>query len=144
MRFSIKILFFTSMLLPMSAFSAPKNIAHFLNDSKALRLESAKEKSAEKKAFLFKKLEKDLQLTIKEYEKANPEEGGDAEDLVARFSFKLEHVSPLASGKKPSSKDCEKAKHQIDLEDKSGRGENATLSPGAQEALEWASVLCSK
>jgi hypothetical protein len=139
MRFQLITLF---LILPMLAQAAPKDVKSLLADSQKYRAELATEKSFEKLAQKLKDFEKEITAALDEYEKLDPEEGGQGEEYVAKFSYSLEPAIALAESKKPSEKDCEKAKHQIDFEDRGSREEDATLTPDAQEALAWADLLC--
>ncbi|WP_413287558.1 hypothetical protein [Bdellovibrio sp. HCB337] len=139
MRLSIIITF----LIPAFAMAAPKDYKTFMELSLKSRSEIAKEKIFEKKSLKLKDLEKDFKSAMSEYEKSNPTEGDTAEEKVTKFFFSMEPVFKLASGKKPSSKDCEKTRQQIDLEDRGSRGENAPLTPDAEEALAWVQLICN-
>jgi len=126
-------------LLPLFAWSEPKQISDFFTLSKKLRTELKSEKSQTTKAAKLKELEEALNSTQKEYEKLNPEKGDDKEKKVSFFYFTFE---PLFETKKFDKKGCEHAEYQVTYEDKMGRAENEALTPDAQEALEWVKLLC--
>ncbi|WP_413557182.1 hypothetical protein [Bdellovibrio sp. HCB209] len=64
------------------------------------------------------------------------------EEQVLFVSYSMEPVLKLAKATKPSAQDCEKAKKQINLEDKGTKPEDSTASDEAQEALSWLALLC--
>lgn len=138
MRFTI----IFALLIPLIAVAAPKDFKAFMELSQKTRSEIAKEKAFEKKSQKLKDLEKEFKSAMSEYEKAKPTEGDDAEEKVTKFFFSMEPVFKMASNKKPSTKDCDKTRQQIDFEDRGSRGENAPLTPDAEEALAWVKTLC--
>jgi len=143
MRFPITVLFLILFLTtPLPALSAPKNFNDLMKLSKQFRADLASETSFEKIAQKLKDLDKEITAAMDEYEKTNPDEGGNAEEQVAKLSYSLEPVVEIAGAKKPTDKECSKAKLQVDFEDRGSREEDALLTPDAQEALEWADLLC--
>lgn len=140
MRFAFILICF---LYPIASVAAsPKEFKELMETSRKTRSELSKEKSFEKKSQKFKELEKDINTALSEHQKANPTEGDDKEEKVAKLLYSLEPVGKLAAGKKPSIKDCEKAQHQIDVEDRGSREEAAPLSVEATEAQNWVKVFC--
>ena len=106
-----------------------------------MRSDLRKEKSPEVKTQKIKSLEKELKEAISAHVKASPEVGGSEEDRIFSQLSSLENALKIATLKKPSKTECDKAKHQIELEEK-GSFEEKPLSAEAQEALAWVQVLC--
>lgn len=132
----ISLLLFTS-----AAIAAPKDIAAVMKESQSARESIAKEKDPTKKIKKLKEFETSINATIKDYEKESPAEGGDAEEKVVKFSYRLEHAFDLANSK--ITKDaCEKAKGLIRKDDEANAPAGAPLSANAEEALKWVEVLC--
>lgn len=133
---------FLLALLPSFGFAVPKSISEVMMLSKNARIEASNEKSFDGKSKKIQKLEAEINQTLAEYETLNPTEGSDSEEFVAKFSFSLAPVMKLATSKKPTVRECKKAKYQVEFEDRNGRGEDAPLTSDAQEALEWVSIFC--
>jgi hypothetical protein len=127
MRFKI---IFVLLLSPLTAWSAPKQVADFFALSKKYRTE---------KPAALQALEKEFQSTQKEYEARDPKGGGEQEKKVLFFAITME---PLFKTKTFNKTTCKKAEHQVIYEDKMGRLESEPLTPEAQEALAWLKVLC--
>lgn len=138
MRYEV-ILF--SLLLTSTAIAAPKDITAVMKESQSARESIAKEKDSAKKIKKLKELESSINATIKDYEKESPTEGGDAEEKVVKFSYRLEHVFDLASGK-ITKEVCDKTKGLIKKDDEANSPAGAPLSANAEEALKWADLIC--
>lgn len=136
-------IFLTITFITTLAVATPKDVTAMMSESKTARESLSKEKDSAKKIEKLKAFEKVLNATLQDYEKENPEEGGDAEEKVAKFSYRFEPVFELAS-KKIAKTECDKTKGRIELEDRSGKAEEADLSDAAKEALKWVDVICAK
>lgn len=126
-----------------TSLATPKDVIAVMKESQTSRENLSKEKDSAKKLEKLKEFEKSLSATLQDYEKENPEEGGDAEEKVAKFSYRFEPVFELAT-KKITKAACDKTKGRIELEDRSGKTEDADLSDAAKEALKWVDVICTK
>lgn len=122
--------------------NALKNVEEFFKISQRYRQEVAPGTAYEKKFEKLQKLEKEIAKTLDDYEKASPQEGGQDEEFVAKFSYSLEPVLELKAPQTSSNNGCEKARHQIEFKDKGSRREDAPLTKEAQEALAWLTLLC--
>lgn len=127
-----------SIFLSTSAFAQAK-VADFYKESKATLELAKKEKTFNKKMEQLKKLESSFKTTLKEYEEKLPDEGSDEEKEVSLLFYTLEPVFSMTS-----IDDCAKAEHSIKTDDRMGRGEEAKLTPRAEEALRWVTALCKK
>lgn len=134
-------LVFTISLFTQLAFAAPKDAATMMKESQSARETAAKEKDITAKLKKLKEFETSLYATIKDYEKASPTEGGDAEENVVKLSFRFEPLFDLAKAK-VSKATCAKAKGQIEKDDQANQPPGAALSDNAKEALNWLDVLC--
>ncbi len=124
--------------LSTNAFAQAK-VADFYKESKASLELAKKEKTFGKKLEQLKKLESSFKTTLKEYEEKMPDEGNDEEKEVSLLFYTLEPVFNMNS-----TEDCVKTEHAIKADDRMGRGEEAKLTPRAEEALNWVKVLCKK
>ena len=125
--------------MPVFTWAEPKQVSDFFVLSKKWRTELANEKSQLAKTAKLKELENVLDSTQKEYEKLNPAKGDDKEKKVSFFYFTFE---PLFETKTFDKKGCGHAEYQVIYEDKMGRGDDESLTPDAQEALEWVKLIC--
>lgn len=123
------------------AIAAPKDVTAVMKESQTAREIAMKEKEASAKLQKLKAFETSLNATIKDYEKASPTEGNEAEEKVVKFSYRFEPLFDLANAK-VTKEACEKAKGQIQKDDQSGKPEGAALSVNAEEALKWVDVIC--
>jgi hypothetical protein len=139
MRLQIIIAIF---LFPIFSSATPKTAAELMQDSQSARAEVSKKKSFSKTAKKLKDFENSLNMTIKEYEKESPLEGGEEEEKVVKFSYRFEGPFNLAGLKSANKKVCEKIRSQIEFEDKTGQTEDAKLSEAAEESLKWLELLC--
>ncbi|MBC7370819.1 MAG: hypothetical protein H7326_04595 [Bdellovibrionaceae bacterium] len=128
-----------SLTCTLSQAAEPKEIQEIFAQSTELRTAAAKAPTAARKKSELKKLKSSLSASANAYKKMNPEKGDAAEDKVTLFALTMEPVFKL---KKTNAEECRKAEHQIDLEDKMGKPEDAVLTADALEALEWLKVLC--
>jgi hypothetical protein len=126
-------------IFPFIAFAAAKSAGDFFDLSVQFRAEVKKEKSFAKKQAKLQQLKTSLQTSKKESEAKNPHEGDTAEDQVTFLYLTFQPLFKMADA---SKNECAKTRHQITLEDRMGRGENAVLTADAKEALEWLKILC--
>lgn len=139
MRAKIALTFLFSTSIAFAA--APKDLGAMMKESQEARATATKETSPAKKTEALKGFEKSLNATIKDYEKANPTVGTDAEEKVVKFSYRFEPVFALAA-KKISASECTKTREQIEKEDLGNKPEGTALTANAQEALLWVDILC--
>ncbi|HEY8270130.1 MAG TPA: hypothetical protein VIG33_04530 [Pseudobdellovibrionaceae bacterium] len=135
-------LIFLLFLFPAFSYATLQTTAEFMEQSHKTRETLSKDASFKKIADELQTFEKSLNTAIQEYEKDSPLEGGDEEEKVFKLSFGFKNIFNLAKQKSASKEACEKAKHQIEFEDKSGLDEDAKLSEAAEEALKWLELLC--
>lgn len=90
----------------------------------------------------LKDLESELKATIDKYIQRAPELGDKDEEEVSKFYYTLEPVFALKNSKPPKGAPCEKAKHDVELEDRMGRPDSEPLTADAEEAMAWLKVLC--
>jgi hypothetical protein len=126
-------------LLPCLAWTAPKQRADFFVLSKRLRTQLANEKSPVKKTSGLKDLEKELQVTQKEYQNKTRSDGEEAEHKVLFFAATFE---PLFNVKNFDKTGCDKARAQVIREGRMGKPDNVPFDEETQEALEWVKLLC--
>jgi len=121
--------------------ASPKEVADFYKESKAESELASKEKDFKGKASHLKKLGDSINQTLKEYKKLTPKEGDKKEEAVSMFFFTLEPVFKMMK-EQPSIETCAQARHEIEKNDRAGRGEDATVTEPAAEALDWLTILC--
>lgn len=137
----IPILSFFLSVSPL--FAKPKLVQDFKSASKAARESLLKEKDFAKKSKKLLELEKDFNLTLKEYEKINKTEANEDEAKVIEFFTVLEPAFELAKLKKTNEKQCTLAEHKVLLDDSTGRPEDAPPTALAEEVLAWIKLLCN-
>ncbi|MGZ3744374.1 MAG: hypothetical protein ACXWRE_09690 [Pseudobdellovibrionaceae bacterium] len=139
MRFLLILLL---LLSPALSSATLKTVTDLMNEAKENRAEISPQNSLEEKLKKLRQFENSLSSTLKGYIKASAQEGGEAEEKVAKFSYRFEVLFKLSRQKQINPEACKKSRHQIEFEDKSGKSEDAKLSEAAEEALQWLDLIC--
>lgn len=139
MRAIIVLLIFT---LTLSAEAKIKNAQDFFKESQEHYQKALAEKTFEKKASIMKDLKKSFETTLKEYEKANPEEGDRQEHNVSLLFYTMAPAFELSSQKKVSKTECSQKTQSVRTQDLMGKSEDSKLSERANETIKWIEVLC--
>ena len=117
------------------AIAAPKEIADFYSESKALSADLKASSKKELKIKKLKELEASFKKTREEYQKQNPEEGSEAEQKVNVLYYTFEPLFDFTAKKTWDDKACIKLKFDISKDEEK-------TTPEQEEALKWVKILC--
>ncbi|WP_374001793.1 hypothetical protein [Bdellovibrio bacteriovorus] len=116
--------------------------ADFSKESQILMSKAEKETDKNKRVLLLEKLKASLEKTLDQYEKENPDSGGEKEKEISRFLYTLDPAFDLASEKKKDETRCEQAAQAVRSSNNLGKQEGTELTADAKETLRWIELLC--